>query len=122
MGDLGKLIVAKSLKSCPKSNKSPNLVTLAMNPFSVAGWDTKTLKEKFQCRYGRLRFDLIRLNQTREKSFILYLKFGLKMESSMVPNSVTRLGDFESSWWHILIQKAAEIFSDFLMYIEKHKL
>ena len=26
--DLGKLIVAKGLKSCPKSNKSPNLVTL----------------------------------------------------------------------------------------------
>ena len=29
MGDLGKLIVAThGLKSCPKSNKSPNLVTL----------------------------------------------------------------------------------------------
>ena len=28
VGDLGKLIVAKVLKSCPKSNKSPNLVTL----------------------------------------------------------------------------------------------
>ena len=28
MGDLGKLIVAKGFKSCPKSNKSPNLVTL----------------------------------------------------------------------------------------------
>ena len=27
-GDLGKLIVAKGLKNCPKSNKSPNLVTL----------------------------------------------------------------------------------------------
>ena len=26
--DLGKLIVAKALKSCPKSNKLPNLVTL----------------------------------------------------------------------------------------------
>ena len=26
--DLGKLIVPKGLKSCPKSNKSPNLVTL----------------------------------------------------------------------------------------------
>ena len=28
MGDLGKLIVAKALKSCPKSIKLPNLVTL----------------------------------------------------------------------------------------------
>ena len=28
LGDLGKLIVAKSLKTCQKSNKSPNLVTL----------------------------------------------------------------------------------------------
>ena len=28
VGDLGKLIVAKDLKSCPKSNKWPNLVTL----------------------------------------------------------------------------------------------
>ena len=26
--DLDKLIVAKGFKSCPKSNKSPNLVTL----------------------------------------------------------------------------------------------
>ena len=29
LGDLGKLIVAKALKSCPKSKKSPDLVTLA---------------------------------------------------------------------------------------------
>ena len=29
VGDLGKLIVAKGFKNCPKSNKSPNLVTLA---------------------------------------------------------------------------------------------
>ena len=28
VGDLGKLIIAKGFKSCPKSNKSPNLVTL----------------------------------------------------------------------------------------------
>ena len=27
-GDLGKFIAAKGLKSCPKSIKSPNLVTL----------------------------------------------------------------------------------------------
>ena len=27
MGDLGKLIVAKGFKSCPKSNKLSNLVT-----------------------------------------------------------------------------------------------
>ena len=29
-GDLGKLIVEKALKSCPKSNKSHNLVTLPL--------------------------------------------------------------------------------------------
>ena len=29
VGDLGKLIVAKGFKKLPKSNKSPNLVTLA---------------------------------------------------------------------------------------------
>ena len=28
VGDLGKFIVGKGFKSCPKSNKSPNLVTL----------------------------------------------------------------------------------------------
>ena len=28
VGDLCKLIVAKGLKTCPKSNKLPNLVTL----------------------------------------------------------------------------------------------
>ena len=30
VGDLGKLIVATGFKSCPKSKKSPNLVTLTM--------------------------------------------------------------------------------------------
>ena len=30
VGDLGKFIVAKGFKSCPKSNKSPDLVTLAV--------------------------------------------------------------------------------------------
>ena len=29
VGDLGKLIVAKGFKNCPKSNKSTNLVTLS---------------------------------------------------------------------------------------------
>ena len=29
MRDLGKLIYAKGFKSCPKFNKSPNLVTLS---------------------------------------------------------------------------------------------
>ena len=28
VGDLGNLIVAKGFKACPKSNKSPHLVTL----------------------------------------------------------------------------------------------
>ena len=30
VGDLGKLIVAKGFKKCPKSKKSPNLVTLVL--------------------------------------------------------------------------------------------
>ena len=30
MGNLGKIIVAKALKSCPNCNKSPNLVTLVL--------------------------------------------------------------------------------------------
>ena len=37
MGDLGKLIVAKGFKSCSKSNKSPNLVTLDMALLSSVG-------------------------------------------------------------------------------------
>ena len=28
VGNLGKIILAKALKNCPKCNKSPNLVTL----------------------------------------------------------------------------------------------
>ena len=32
LGDLGKLIVAKGFKSCPKSKKSPYLVTLISHP------------------------------------------------------------------------------------------
>ena len=31
VGDLGKIIAAKCFKSCPKSNKSPNLVTLTFS-------------------------------------------------------------------------------------------
>ena len=34
VGDLAKLIVAKGFKSCPKSNKSPNLVTLDVIQFN----------------------------------------------------------------------------------------
>ena len=34
VGDLGKLIFAKGLKSCPKSNNSPNLVTLPTNEWT----------------------------------------------------------------------------------------
>ena len=30
VGDLGKFIVAKGFKTCPKSNISPNLVTLLL--------------------------------------------------------------------------------------------
>ena len=33
VGDLGKLIVAKGFEKCPKSNKSPNLVTLTIRNF-----------------------------------------------------------------------------------------
>ena len=36
VGNLGKLIVAKGFKSCPKSNKSPNLVTLVAG--QLADW------------------------------------------------------------------------------------
>ena len=35
VGDLGKLIVAKGFEKLPKSNKSPNLVTLVSNPILV---------------------------------------------------------------------------------------
>ena len=50
--DLGKLIVAKALKSCPKSNKSPNLVTLVATLASTAVVTShfcsiKTEKEKW---------------------------------------------------------------------------
>ena len=30
VGDLGKELLPKALKSCPRSNKSPNLVTLVL--------------------------------------------------------------------------------------------
>ena len=35
VGNLGKLIVAKALKSCPKSNKLSNLVTLHVTQFAL---------------------------------------------------------------------------------------
>ena len=39
-GDLGKIIVAKGLKTCPKSNKSPYLVTLYNFLISQFGLNT----------------------------------------------------------------------------------
>jgi len=36
LGDLGKLIVAKGFKSCPKSNKSLDMVTLAVEGYIVS--------------------------------------------------------------------------------------
>ena len=36
VGDLGKSTVVKGLKSCPKSNKLPNLVTLKVNDKATA--------------------------------------------------------------------------------------
>ena len=35
LGDLGKLIVAKGFKSCPKLKKSPDLVTLVITRLQV---------------------------------------------------------------------------------------
>ena len=37
VGDLGKLLLPKALKSCPKSNKSPNLVTLTLSHHASMG-------------------------------------------------------------------------------------
>ena len=37
-GDLGNLIVAKGFKKLPKSNKSPNLVTLRMSLTAVGSY------------------------------------------------------------------------------------
>ena len=51
VGDLGKLIVAKGFKSCPKFNKSPNLVTLHTRhkklsfQTSILGRSDKPLRE-----------------------------------------------------------------------------
>ena len=47
--DLGKLIVAKGLKSCPKTNKSPNMVTLT---FSILYYTASYIlfKQTFGCR------------------------------------------------------------------------
>ena len=39
--DLGKLIVAKGFKSCPKSNKLPNLVTLVLLNNILIRWHFK---------------------------------------------------------------------------------
>ena len=45
--DLGKLIVAQALKSCPKSNQSPNLVIL----LSVEEWER--LETFFYANFGQ---------------------------------------------------------------------
>ena len=42
VGDLGKLIVAKGFKKLPKSNKSPNLVTLLVTNLQISMWGKVT--------------------------------------------------------------------------------
>ena len=49
VGDLCKFIVAKCLKICPKSNKSPDLVTLASCPLTL---------------YFHIRSDMIRVSSS----------------------------------------------------------
>ena len=56
--DLGKLIVAKDFKSCPMSNKSPNLVTLVCNPRLVpchCSFKDVTFLVHFKRRFFRKR-------------------------------------------------------------------
>ena len=54
MGDLGELIVAKGLKSCPKFNKSPNLVRLLLSfipfPHHVPPFDIVLLDLLFNAK------------------------------------------------------------------------
>ena len=49
MGDLDKFIIAKGLKSCPKSNMSPNLVTLM-------GATAAASAARYQCQDRALLF------------------------------------------------------------------
>ena len=46
VGDLGKLIVATGLKSCPKSKKSPNLVTLVRSWIISVAANSKTINSE----------------------------------------------------------------------------
>ena len=46
VGDLGNLIVAKGFKSYPKSNKSPNLVTLNETKFATLFQDDSDASKK----------------------------------------------------------------------------
>ena len=44
VGDLGKVLLPQALKSCPKTNKSPNLVTLAVVKSLLCNFGTKALQ------------------------------------------------------------------------------
>ena len=72
VGDLGKLSVAKGLKNCAKSNKSPNLVTLVI--YKIGSERIEHWKERERERGGRLTrqlvgFDISDENPLGEKSF-----------------------------------------------------
>ena len=47
MGDWGKLIVAKGFKTCQKSNKSPNLVTLNVYSFILSSTQVWNFQNMF---------------------------------------------------------------------------
>ena len=54
--DLGKKLWPKALKSCPKSNKSPNLVTLMPYYSLEAVGSNPSIHGKVQqCRLGRMK-------------------------------------------------------------------
>ena len=86
--DWGKLIVAKGLKSCPKSKISPNLVTLSASlPLLQRSefesyWGKIAWKELKEAADGQFLFKRIRFLHSKYFKFLLIWElFSLKMQN-----------------------------------------
>ena len=63
VGYLGKLIVAKGFKSCPKSNKSPNLITLLTG---ATGYEYEIRDYNMSFRPSVLLTSLVKFTKTTD--------------------------------------------------------
>ena len=92
MGDLGKYILPKALKSGPKSYKSPNLVTLSVRQWEEIGWEREWQRE-FEIKENKKVWERKKGNKLLER------RIGWEIESlKLYQNQCDQIGQFIGLW------------------------